>query len=221
MGKTLYISDLDGTLLNSDALLSEETIDTIREIINRGEIFSVATARSFFRSEGFASSLQLKHPIIVYNGSFLADPITKETTDHIYFDDSATNYLKNLLNEHNILPNVFSFIDGRDRVSLIPDSTKEYYLKSRTRDKRMRLVNKADDLYLGKIFHYLCVGKESELQEVYDILKIDPNLYCVFQKEVYSHEHWLDIAPKEATKGKAALKLKQLLNCDKIVAFRR
>ncbi|MCH5158484.1 MAG: HAD hydrolase family protein [Clostridiales bacterium] len=44
--KTLYLSDLDGTLLNSNQRISEFSVKVINAVIERGAIFSVATARS-------------------------------------------------------------------------------------------------------------------------------------------------------------------------------
>ena len=43
---TLYISDLDGTLLNKDARLSKRSAEIINGLIRRGMLFTVATARS-------------------------------------------------------------------------------------------------------------------------------------------------------------------------------
>ena len=48
--KTLYVSDLDGTLLRSDETTSEYTNSVINNLTDRGMIFSYATARSL-RSE--------------------------------------------------------------------------------------------------------------------------------------------------------------------------
>ena len=44
--KTLYISDLDGTLLSSDALLSEKSREALRHFSSRGILISAATART-------------------------------------------------------------------------------------------------------------------------------------------------------------------------------
>ena len=45
--KTLYVSDLDGTLLQSNETLSEYTVKTINELVEQGMIFSYATAGSY------------------------------------------------------------------------------------------------------------------------------------------------------------------------------
>lgn len=44
---TLYVSDLDGTLLNSNQTLSTYTIETINQLVDEGMLFSYATARSY------------------------------------------------------------------------------------------------------------------------------------------------------------------------------
>ena len=43
--KTLYISDLDGTLFNKSKKISIFTADVINKCIEEGMLFSVATAR--------------------------------------------------------------------------------------------------------------------------------------------------------------------------------
>ena len=44
--KTLYVSDLDGTLLNSRSLVSPFTTAALNELIADGMMFSIATART-------------------------------------------------------------------------------------------------------------------------------------------------------------------------------
>ena len=44
---TLYVSDLDGTLLRSDQTLSVETVSTLNRLMADGVMFTYATARSF------------------------------------------------------------------------------------------------------------------------------------------------------------------------------
>ena len=43
----LYVSDLDGTLLNRDALLNEDVPKRLNALIEQGLCFTVATARTY------------------------------------------------------------------------------------------------------------------------------------------------------------------------------
>lgn len=44
--RTLYITDLDGTLLNADSKVSEESVRLINEAVKAGAMFAAATART-------------------------------------------------------------------------------------------------------------------------------------------------------------------------------
>ena len=43
---TLYVSDLDGTLLGNDTSLSQYSKDTLNAMLDQGLLFTVASARS-------------------------------------------------------------------------------------------------------------------------------------------------------------------------------
>lgn len=87
--KTLYISDLDGTLLHSDKTISDYTNQVINSLTERGMIFSYATARSYITAKKVAKGLSAKIPLIVYNGTFVIDNLTGEILLANYFDDSV------------------------------------------------------------------------------------------------------------------------------------
>lgn len=43
--------------------------------------------------------------------------------------------------------------------------------------------------------------------------------HCIFQKDIYSGEQWLEIVPKSVSKANAILQLKEYLGIDYIIAF--
>ncbi len=61
--RTLYISDLDGTLLNSEAKLSNRTTSIINQLIENGLLFTIVTARSYKSAFERIDSLDLNIPI--------------------------------------------------------------------------------------------------------------------------------------------------------------
>jgi HAD superfamily hydrolase (TIGR01484 family) len=71
--KVLYISDLDGTLLNREAELSEYTARHLNELIENGVHISVATARTAATCERILKDVHFNTPIILMNGVLIYD----------------------------------------------------------------------------------------------------------------------------------------------------
>ncbi len=71
----LYVSDLDGTLLNENQEINDETAEIINGLIEAGLHFTIATARSIVSAAPIIAKLNLTLPQIVNNGVFVYDPI--------------------------------------------------------------------------------------------------------------------------------------------------
>lgn len=76
MSSRLYISDLDGTLLNEQGELSEKTRSGLQKLLQEGVLFTVASARSYFSIKKILGDLQLNLPLIEFNGAFITDAAT-------------------------------------------------------------------------------------------------------------------------------------------------
>ena len=63
----LYVSDLDGTLLDSDGQLPEDSIQRLNRLIDKGLNFTIATARNYDSAYPLLQGLNLKLPVILFN----------------------------------------------------------------------------------------------------------------------------------------------------------
>ena len=72
--KTLYVSDMDGTLLQPDARLSERTVSMLNEAIASGKLFTVATARTPATVAPLMQRVNMNIPAIVMTGAALWNP---------------------------------------------------------------------------------------------------------------------------------------------------
>ena len=115
--KTLYVSDLDGTLLNSKERLSDFTINIINSLVRNEMVFSYATARSLVTASKVTAGLNAEFPVITYNGAFIINNVTKEIMVSNYFSDTESHYIKSVLDEHQIYPIVYAYIDGNEKFS--------------------------------------------------------------------------------------------------------
>ena len=218
--KTLYVSDLDGTLLQSNQTLSDYTVKTLNRLISEGMVFSYATARSYATSSIVTSGLDAKFPVIVYNGTFILENGTKEQLlSHSFTREDAELIVRELAID-KVYPIVYSHVDGVEKYfycpALISDET-EAFLKTRRGDGRENEVDSADKLCVGEVFHYFCVDKADKLAVAYERLK--DRFSCVFYKEIYTGEWCLEIHPSCVSKANAALELKKLMGCDRLVCF--
>jgi Cof subfamily protein (haloacid dehalogenase superfamily) len=220
--KTLYIADLDGTLLNKDSKLSDYSIKVINALINNGMIFSYATARSLSSALVVTNGLIINCPLVIYNGTFIIDTKTGRKLFSLYFYDREKDKIMNLLNKYSIYPLVYKYINYEEKVSWIEGKENDGIidlLKKRLGDKRYISVKSIDQLYNGEVFYFTCIGTKSELINIYNELKDNLEYTCILQPELYRPEYWLQIMHKNANKGNAVNKLKEILKCEKVVSF--
>lgn len=217
--KTLYLSDLDGTLLRNDETVSDFTAEVINNITEKGICFSFATARSLITTKKVTAKIKNHLPVIVYNGAFIMDNQSGEILYCNYFEENTKELFEDI-EKHSIFPVVYSFTEGVEKLSFVNGKSSEgqkLYLKSREGDKRINPVDKFEDLLKGEKFYITCIDDEEKLLPIYKKYKDD--FKCLYQKDYYSDYYWLEIMPKNTTKANAALKLKEMLQCDELVVF--
>lgn len=220
MEKIIYVSDLDGTLLNSNEQISEYSCKVLNDLVDKGMLFSYATARSSITSEKVTKGLIANIPIIVYNGAFILDNKIKKRLITNVFSDEEKNNIWQLLNDNEVFPIVYSLINGDEKFSYLTHEVNcgmKLFLDSRKNDIRDNPLGKITEIINGKVFYFTCIDSEEKLFPLYESLK--NKYYCVYQKDIYTRKQWLEIMPQAATKAKAILQLKRMYNCDKIISF--
>ena len=106
--KTLYVSDLDGTLLGDDSLLSRGTIDTLNRVIGElGGLFTVATARTPATVVPLMQEVHATLPFIVIGGSAMWNPV-KACYEHTHgIDDATVNAVADVFDRHHAHPFIY------------------------------------------------------------------------------------------------------------------
>lgn len=219
--KTLYVSDLDGTLLRSDETLSPFTAETINRLVEQGMLFSYATARSYLTASRVTRGIQVRIPLIVYNGAFVVDSVTGQILISNFFDDSVNTLLDDLIS-HDVYPIVYSLQGGRERFSYIDEKQTrgmKIFNQSRAGDPRenQKPLSEIRELYLGQKFVITCIDEPEKLEPLYH--KYKGSYHCIFHRDIYSGEQWLEILPKCTSKSNAIRQLLELLGCECLVAF--
>lgn len=216
--KTLFVSDLDGTLMGSDGKLKKETADAVNRMVRDGIKFTIATARSYTSAMWVASELELDIPMILHNGVFIRDKEKGVIRSHLLPEREK---IRRILAEYGLEPFVYSLRNGAEKYSYIPDKlTKEamaYQVKRGVNDPRDNPVPDESTMWDGDVYHVLVIDNSEKVWEVKKLLEDDYN--CLCGKDYYSGDLWLEIFPKAAGKASAVLELREFLGCDKVVVF--
>ncbi len=221
---TLYLTDLDGTLLDRQSRIPEESVRTLNALVEKGLLLSVATARSWTSAEKVIRQLDLRAPLILYNGACLFDVREKKRIWSVGFSLEEKRELAALFERLALSPMVYALQEGRETVSWrrdLENTGVRAYLAKRPGDPRLRPLGPEDGekLHKGDVFYFSCIGERGRLQPLYEAVKDDERFFCIFHRELYQDDYWCEIMPAEASKAKAALRLKKMLGCERMVCF--
>ncbi len=78
----LIAFDLDGTLINSEGVVPDDTKKAVQRAIARGVRVTLATGRMYQSSARFARELGIAEPIICYQGALIAEPVGQKVLWH-------------------------------------------------------------------------------------------------------------------------------------------
>ena len=94
-----------------------------------------------------------------------------------------------------------------------------HYIHSRPGDKRLTPVDSPEALLQGETYYFTFIHDQAALEPLWKQVKELSWLNLTFQQDLYRKEYWLEITSEQATKAQAALRLKERLGCDRLVAF--
>lgn len=218
LDKTLFVSDLDGTLLRSDGTLAKDTARKVAELVLRGVKFTFATARSYYTAMQVTGELPIKIPVILHNGVFIRDPRSGAYIKKNLLPNPE--YVRRIFDEYGLSPFVYSADGDKQKYSYIqdkiPPESAAYQLK-RVGDPRDNPITDESLLWDGDVFYVLCITNDRRAEEIYRRLSGDYN--CLYAEDYYSRDKWLEVYAKGASKAEAALKLRDVLGCHRLVVF--
>ena len=221
--KTLYISDLDGTLLGSNSLLSEGTINKLNFLIDRGVLFTAATARTLSTAVPLFSGVRLNCPLILMNGVNIFDPKKRKSILTHPMSYRTGNKIVDIFHSYGKYPLIYFEQNSSMRVEyqkLLTQAQREY-VGARQQFFHKDFVQVENySFFEGNNFIYaVTLDKENEIRPIYDELlstgEVDCNFYC----DTYSGEYFLEVSTKGISKASGAEWVKQYTGADRIVAF--
>ncbi len=215
---SLYVTDLDGTLLQNDGILSAYTKNTLNNLIDKGLLFTTASARSVASIQDIFSGLRLPLPVIEFNGAMISD---LQSGEHLYvnsIESALARDVCSVIDKHDCSPFVSTYTGSEDRLyySSCTNEGVQWYLNDckMHNDKRLRFVQNTNESLTEQVICLNVIGKldvladlEIEMREKYKgILEI----HCLAD-EYSPGFYWLTAHDKTATKDRAIKVLQNMM----------
>ncbi len=227
VSKTLFVSDLDGTLLDANSQLSPTTVALLNEAIAGGVMFSIATARTPSTVAGLMREVNTRLPFIVMTGSAMWNPATGLYSDVVHMaPDTAGKVMEQFRNHH--LP-TFIYTLSKDVIDI-------YHFKNLTETEKVFISQRDDIRYkrfhipedgtsilpdpLSDVVLFYSMQPSKRTEATYrDILEISGTT------PIYYHDNYgpdmgiLEVFSSEASKANALRKLKEATGAERVVVF--
>lgn len=225
LDNTVFISDMDGTLLKDDSELSDFTLETLHALMQKGLKFTVATARSWKSAKPKLRGLPLTLPAATHNGVHIVDTLSGAIIKGHYYSDQQKRAVLDVYHRHGIDCASYSFIDGQERVSISKNADESnpiinHYLVTRKGDPRVRRVEGLSSMLDGDLFYFSSLHEPEILEPLLgDINSID-GLYTSFMPDTYSARYyWLETMANGASKASGVQTIKELTGATYIACF--
>lgn len=218
--KTLYMADLDGTILPQGDEIPDRTAVIINALIKHGLNFTVNTSRTPQSAEPPLKKLNLKLPAILMNGACFYDFSAKLATDIFYIDVSVAQKVLDIIEKYPCNPFVFN-ADGNDVFAnytrCVSEAEKEFVKKRKNYYKKF--VQSDKFILSDKVAYIICVGNRELLSGINSELKSLDGVSSSFFITDNGDGCYLEIYAFSAGKANAAKRFKEKYGFDRIVAF--
>lgn len=219
--KTLYMTDLDGTLLMPDASVSDRTAQIINDLTSKGTLISVSTARSIADCDYIFAALHPSAPVALMNGTLIVSPDLKRVLHFEAIDEAVRNETLKILLECGCPPNVYKYYDNNTDVIFTEFASKdqrEFYEKRKDSYRKFERVKNYD--LSGDVIFFSSVAEHEKVAPAAERLKKVKGLNVSFYKDVYYKNGWfLEVSSERASKANALKKIKELTGADRCVVF--
>lgn len=222
--KTLYISDLDGTLFNEHALLSEYTKKILNMLYKKEIDFSIATARTPYTINEILKDVKFRVPITVMNGVMTYDFNKKEIIRYDAINPSDLDIMIDVFSKNNItgffysvngngLDTYYENLETKARWDFYNERVNKFH-------KPFVKINSLDELKNTEIVYISISDENHVLQPAYNELKKIDGINIEYYRDIYGEGLWyMEISSSKASKGQAVKYLKNTYSYDNLVCF--
>lgn len=216
---TLYVSDLDGTLLDRNGRLSEGSRIGLTRLLEQGLLFTVASARHVSSIRSLLGELPLRLPVISGNGAYISDMTSGRHELVRAIAPALAQSVFALIRAHGLMPFFSTHSAQGDRLfyQAAYNQGQQSFIDERLRngDARLRKSEHLQDELGDPVVTFVVVEREAPLRA----LQAAITALCGDAVETHLAEDlylpgwpWLTVHDKRATKDQAITTLVERYN---------
>jgi len=220
--KTLYVSDLDGTLLDPSPKITSRTAETLNFLIAKGMEFTFATARSIYSAVPITSALDINVPCILMNGVSIYDIVNERYIKNEFIAPEDSAEILRIFGKYGIHCFMYRIDNGilTCYYSELTTKVMQSFAEVRKHEYKKpfvqcRLADYADEYTV----YFTTTGPYEELLPVKLEAKKIAGVNIAFYLDVYNGAWYLEIFSHKASKANALRFLRENYGFDKVVAF--
>lgn len=222
----LFVSDLDGTLLNKDQIISDYSKRELNKLINTGVNFAIATARSPATVSEILEGINIKTPVVLMNGVMIFDVENKKYIDVKEIDKASVKEVIKILEEYNKTFFLYGIKDDYLWVyhkDFTYDFEKEYYEERCNKPLKSfkKVESYLDVLEDNQIVNFVFFENDEAIArelfgKIMNVQGVTGNCY----KDIYNDgAFFLDIYNKDASKANGIKFLADYIEHSKVITF--
>ena len=222
--KKLYVSDLDGTLLNQRGDISATTAEKLNTCIEQGIAFTINTARTPATTFPIMASVNLQIPFSMMNGVLVYDPGQQDYLEVHSLSRETAMVILGVIKLYGL--QCFMYTMEHGTMYTYYDSVESRSLNKFRNERIMKydkVFTEVDDLSIcadrGVIYFFLRERKE-RLMNLYRDLQAVRGAHAIMYEDIY-HEEWmnLEIYSDQASKSAALNRIRQWGDFDYLIGF--
>ncbi len=223
--EVLFVSDLDGTLLDSDSRISPTSTSFLNEAIALGANFTVATARTPATVSGILEDVNMQLPAIVMTGS-TAWSSARGYSETNFFDEDLARHILAIFRNAG-LP-TFVYTMPEEMIEIYhpgPMSSQENeFMAERSYSPYKRFNVDAENALMGadlsRVLLFYSIQPTEIARKGYDAIRDNNELNALFYHDIFGPDTGiLEVFPKRSTKANAIRRLAAAKGFSTVVAF--
>ncbi|MGN0224039.1 MAG: HAD-IIB family hydrolase [Muribaculaceae bacterium] len=225
--KTLYITDLDGTLLHDNAQVSEFTARTLTALSRRGALISVATARTPATVSHIMAEVHTTVPMVVMTGAAMWSPVSHTFSDLQLIERDRVDALHRVFDASAVTPFCYTLAPDSTHLEVFHSAAElspaeQYFvdLRKKLSLKHFDLHSDTPDSALNRVALFFAIGSEADIVAAAEAAKAATDCYVSYYKDIYFPDTWLlEIFAHGVSKAHGVERLRQLTGADRVVVF--